>query len=544
MSDTSQHGIVANAELCAPLEGAQVVRTHASGDVVEKVYTDEQGRWRIGRLSQGETVHFSLKGFVPKAFSGEPVPEVVRLLEDRLIGYQKRLWFVPGELVQVHVHSPESFSARLCRHGLVKEAVLHLGDFESHRQTLPDGFFVEIGLDWATSFAYTMPAEAKPGLYSLLLESTGQESFAIPMVVSTPEREYGKRARLLVLASTNTWQSYNIWGGRSRYRNFEIGSSTDFINPFSWKDKWRRTAAQCLPAAIKEIIKRLLRHCSEPPVWQFDRLSIRRPFTNCYLEEASPSQPFTNHLAAGEWRLLAWLEREKIRYDIVSGAELHKNPHLLQHYDAVLFSTHCEYWSRDMYEGLKFYHENKGLWILNVAGNTLFREIVFFEDGSTRCVSLSFARSCADETQILGVRFTEDDYGTCAPFKILLPKHWAFRDVACKNQGGIFGDTSLNQNTPKTGSRYDPGHPGLEKGLSGVGASGWEMDKFSDTAPRDIKIIAKGLNEKGGADMVVREPSGSRGGMFSASSVTFSGCLLIDNAASTLVKNVVSAALA
>jgi hypothetical protein len=110
-------------------------------------------------------------------------------------------------------------------------------------------------------------------------------------------------------------------------------------------------------------------------------------------------------------------------------------------------------------------------------------------------------------------------------------------------RGGMFGASSLNRNTPKTRSRYDPGRPGLEQGLKGAGASGWEMDKVSDTAPRDVTVIAKGLNSQGGADMVVREMSGKRGGMFSASSVTFSGCLLIDDAASTVVKNVVCKAL-
>ncbi len=41
---------------------------------------------------------------------------------------------------------------------------------------------------------------------------------------------------------------------------------------------------------------------------------------------------------------------------------------------------------------------------------------------------------------------------------------------------------SLNQNTTKDYVRYDPGRPGLEDGLEGVGASGWEVDRLSKTA--------------------------------------------------------------
>ncbi len=71
----------------------------------------------------------------------------------------------------------------------------------------------------------------------------------------------------------------------------------------------------------------------------------------------------------------------------------------------------------------------------------------------------------------------------------------------------------------------------------------WQKDKLDKSAPKDIKAVARGLNRIGGADMVVREPSGKRGGMFSASSIVFSGCLLIDNIASMIVKNVISKSL-
>jgi hypothetical protein len=66
---------------------------------------------------------------------------------------------------------------------------------------------------------------------------------------------------------------------------------------------------------------------------------------------------------------------------------------------------------------------------------------------------------------------------------------------------------------------------------------------LSRTAPKDIVIIAKGCNPYGGADMVDREPNGERGGLFSASSLVFSGCLLIDDVASLLLKNVLNRVL-
>lgn len=518
------------------------MQINPQGQTIEETYTDKKEHWQLSNFDPGNRVTFDLDGFVSKTYSSGNLPQLVRLLEDKLIGYQKRLWFVPGENVEIFVHAPTAYVAGLYRHGLVKECILDLGLFNAQTQTVPDGYFVETGLDWMMSFTYTIPQDAKPGIYSLLLESAGQEPFAIPMVVSTPKERYGENSKLLVLASTTTWQSYNIWGGRSRYRSFEGKASKDFVDLKSPKHRVKAKIAKTFPINLKATIRHILRYWLKTEAFCYKRLSILRPFTNCDLEENDVFQPFTNHLASGEWRLLAWLESEKIDYDILSGAELHREPDLLKNYKAIILSTHCEYWSREMYEGLKYYHENNGLWILNISGNTMYREIEFFEDGSTRCVSLSFAHSCADETQLVGVRFTEDDLGTCAPYRVIEPDHWAFENSSVKKNQS-FGEVSLNQNTPKEYLRYNPGRPGDSNGLLGIGASGWETDKLSKTAPTDIAIIAKGMNKNGGADMVIREPSLYGGGMFSASSITFSGCLLADSTASNLVRNILSKAL-
>jgi hypothetical protein len=44
----------------------------------------------------------------------------------------------------------------------------------------------------------------------------------------------------------------------------------------------------------------------------------------------------------------------------------------------------------------------------------------------------------------------------------------------------------------------------------------------------------------GGADMVIREPKGQRGGVFSVSSILFGGGLLLDDVCSTLTKNIIN----
>lgn len=525
-------GCIYDAELCKPLAGVDIVKLNADNIVVEATTSKSRGCWSISPLKEGERIVFKKSGFISKEYA-HSIPTLIRLLNDRLIGYQDRLWFLPGQEVNVYVQSKVPFDAKLFRHGLEKELVFDVGEYPVSMQAVDDNYFVEKGLNWEKSFSYKLSDIVAPGLYSLMLENNAHEKFAIPFIISNAS----PKEQILVLASTNTWQSYNIWGGRNRYRSFEDNAYKDGLNIGSF---FVALLKNKLPKNIKNFIRKLLLSQTEGSTWRFKHLSIRRPFTNCDLEDDNVFNEFCNHLAAGEWRLLAWLEQQGFGYDIISGVELHNNPEVLKNYKAVILSTHCEYWSGKMYDGLKNAHE-QGAWIVNLSGNSIFRLIDIFDNGDTRCVDLSFKNGYSDETQLLGVRFSLDDYGTCAPYKILQPHHWVFDGLDLKDR--FFGHNSLNCNVMQESLYYNPGRPGLRKGLLGEGSSGWETDKLSKGAPSDFIVVARGTNKYGGADMVVRDRIDQGGGVFSASSIVFGASLLIDNVASKIVKNVIEKAI-
>jgi hypothetical protein len=542
MSKSVLNGCVKTAELATPLEHAKVEIYDEADRLVEQSITNLNGEWSISALCEGQYLRFTADGYVSKVYNKDP-GSLVRMLKNEIIGYQDKLWFNPGEIVDVYIHSPYKYRATLFRHGLQKEEILKFENLPEQTQQVPDSYFVDYGLNWNKSFDYTLPVNIQSGLYSLFLEIDERRRFAIPMVISSKNTE--DKAKLLVLVSTNTWQSYNIWGGRSRYRNFEPAQSEHNAgSPVPFRKKITKTVKNFLPNTVVNFINK---KWSKPNIkgktWKHMRLSIRRPFTNCALDADTWEGAFTNHLARGEWCILAWLEKEKIAYDVVAGADLHFNPGLLENYKAIVLSTHCEYWSCEMYRELKHYHENHGLWILNLSGNSIYRQIEFYEDGSTRCNSLHFSESCADETQLLGVRFTTQDYGTCAPYEVEEPNHWVFDNTKVSSKKEIFGKVSMNQYTKIEASAVDTGRPHQGEHLYGNGASGWETDKLSKTAPKGFRIVAKGMNSDGGADMVVREPGSKRGGVFSSSSIVFGGSLSVDTVCSSIVKNVLDRAL-
>ena len=534
---------VVSQELNMPVEGVAAF-IHKQGKHEKIGLTNSAGEIDLTGY-EGMTIQLSRENFTNRILelSSNPKSEdisVVKLLGDTPIGFLDRLDYYPGSKVTLFAHLPVAAIARIVRHGVKLYEVMEIGVLDPVLQNPNDEADVVLeGLDWEEVMTYTIPTELYGGLYSLELSSTegGKVYQNIPLIVNTSRERRGKISRLLVMASNTTWQSYNIYGGRSRYRkNIGIKPLQFKKRPHPLKIVLTKAARYILPVSLKRrIIERP--QFKEPNLaWKFDRLSIRRPFTHVGLEGKDPKLPFLNHLGAGEWRLLAWLEREGIAYDYCSGTALHSEDDLLGKYDGIVFSTHCEYWSKEMFEKVKAAHK-AGLWIVNASGNTMYRQIEFDKDGSTQCVSLSFYSSYADETELTGGRFDSLDYGTAAPYKVIEPDHWIFSSLNLK-KGDEIGLQSLNCNTPPPNKRYNPGRIGHPDGLKGIGASGWECDKVPKNRKSDFQIVAKGKNPQGGAEMVIKEPQGGAGGIFSAASITYSGALLIDQNLSVMLKNV------
>jgi hypothetical protein len=522
-------GIIKSAELAQPLKEVSIEIEFYNGKR-SCFNTNKGGFFRFICLNKVKEIIISKEGFIEKKYS-KKLPKIIRLLENHLIGYQDKLSFNPGEHIDLYVNSKYQYKAELYRHGLVKEFVLRLGTFDSFLQQVPDKHFVEYGVGWQKNTSYVLPDKLKSGIYSLMLTNTNNEKYAVPMIISSINAM--QKSDLLVLASNTTWQSYNIWGGRSRYRNFEYYPDHLFS-----RIKVRRSLLQKLLKKLKKI-KLYIKYGANYKNWVFQKLSIQRPFTNCQLEDESVKTEFTNHLAGGEWRLIAWLEKENYDFDVIAGIDLHTNNHILEGYKAIILSTHSEYWSDKMYDNLERYHKEKGLWIINLGGNSIYRQIEFFNDQSTRCISLEFHKSHKDEVDLLGVRFTVDDYGTAAPYQILEPQHWLFNGIETK----FFGLNSLNTFIDSKFQFYNPGHPGANNIDKGTGASGWETDKVTEKTSNDFIIVAKGMNKNGGADMVYRAPMHNKGGVFSASSIMFGASLLIDASASLIINNLLKKVL-
>jgi N,N-dimethylformamidase len=457
-------------------------------------------------------------------------PFQFRLLSDCLLGFMWPKWVRTNQQAEIRCHSPEPYQLTLWRYGLRKEFVRMLGWFDEHGpratvQITPDGDYSQTGVHWNHCGYPVVPLQQfvkgpeHSGLYYLWARTASGKSFSFPWVVAprTPQ------AKIAVLASTNTWNAYNNFGGRSNYVNNGGLPPTPTVN--ARQDLARYTSAQSVWSLEDDVNKPL----------SFERPEIGNDiFDNSPWGSSSITDPIQGRMqcgqAPGEWRLLGWLEREGFAYDYYAEAQLHDGTLTLDAYQVLVLSVHPEYWTRAMFEKVhKWVRESAGK-LIYLGGNGVNCEVRLDDDGTMHCLSFDTSgdpasghesrmhRTFRSEASLLGVAFSETGVMTAAPYRVLAASHWAFEGTGLRD-GDFFGEKSLHERVPG-------------------GASGHETDKITASSPVGIEHLAKGTNPKdGGADMVYAELG--TGAVFSVGSITWVSSLFPDDHVSRITRNVI-----
>lgn len=491
-------------------DGARTItRSSASGAVLVDL---PAGDYEVCLAKPG----FGSKRVRAAIAKGQPVH--FRLLSDRLLGYAWPKWCRGGDSVEFRVHAVEPYKLGLYRYGLRKEFVRNVGWYDNHgpraaTQTLPDGYFVESGVRWDNGFGVHRQAIAAPertGLYYFHARGESGAFFSFPLVVAPAK----PRAAVAVLASTNTWNAYNAFGGRSNYVMAGRTIDEPIVNAKSDLPRYK---------------------LSDYGEWKsapdFAPLSFDRPEPyNHVPADVECTDPIEGrqacHLAPAEWRLLGWLERRGYEHDLYADYQLHDGTLDLDAYRVLVLNTHPEYWSEAAYRRVKRWVFERGGRLLYLGGNGLNCAVEYLDGGTAlRCLNhwpagfeSRFHYRVESEASLLGVAFSDAGAMTVAPYEVIEPGHWAFAGTGLK-KGERFGTRILHE-------RY------------GDGASGHETDKITPSSPKNVEVLARGLNpDDGGAHLVHFEtPSG--GAVFSAGSITYPTGLLCDPVLSTITANV------
>lgn len=400
--------------------------------------------------------------------------------------------FFPGDPVPLLAHTTKDAEARLYRLGATLE---DMNRTVAVPKTLQNAAYsVQEGVDW-TPVADVDTTGLQPGLYAVEIKQVDSE--AKPFWLSFVLKSRSPKP-ITVIASTYTWESYNDFGGISRYVNTRINSAAEKFLKFAYERLGIRT-----PSAV---------------------MATKRPNVAVSEDLAkghNPMEPAFSKMVRGEWALIAFLEREGYDYAVYTDHDMVASPEPLNA-SIVVLNGHCEYWTQEMIYAFENYIHRGGRAFVT-AGNPIFRPV------EIRGNSLRFAMEDLPRSYIsslIGAFYTNEGQGSSAPFRVRAADHWVFKNTGLTN-GATFGERSLSLPLPQPPSNGDP-YPD--------GASGGYTSKIGEGSGAFVRL-ADGLNAEGAANMVYRDTEAG-GWVFNTASLLFTGALLIDPVVAQITRNV------
>ena len=386
-------------------------------------------------------------------------------------GYPTEASVVKGDTLELHVSSQVSkYTVSIWRQGGILEKVAEIGDFRGMLFPAPSQAW-ENDCGWPITCRVPIPTTWRAGAYLARFES-GTAYAWVPFVVR--ERVPGSTASMLVQVSTNTYQAYNRYGGKSLYGAF-------------------------LPGLTGRAY----------------RVTFRRPYN--YLATDGSGQFFL-----WEAPFISWLESEGYAYEVCTNLDLHRHPGLLDAYRVFLSLGHDEYYSKEMYDELERY-VNTGGHLAFLSANTLWWQ-VRFENGEQTMVcykdrtldplfgvdnsrlTINWHYVGRAPARLMGIYYNASAGITAGGYQVVDPHHWVFQGAEV-DSGQTFGDPMV----------------------------GFEVDARTPDSPPQLEVIARterpDVNDGGimrPAEMIYYErtpeygyPEGRGGKVFAGGTVNY-----------------------
>jgi hypothetical protein len=401
--------------------------------------------------------------------------------------YTDRLSLRPGETFALHI-SVENGPCRLeiARVGKARE-IVHTQDgiVAGHHPAPEDAD--RNGCGWPLALKVTAGADWRTGYYDIVLTDAAGEVTHHFVCIKPAAGTTGSKA-VLVLA-TNTYHSYNWWGGANAYSNV-TGLMTGKV-PFDQAmdqaigvSSTQRPFTQMIIAAPDDaprLINMRSRGFKEKP-WTADPDWMRR-------HRISPYDGSAGFLNKWEHAFAAWTEEEGYAFDYVTDYDLDTDPDLLVAYTSAFFVGHSEYWSGKQREQVERFVDGGGYAAI-LSGNTCFWKVRWEDDGKTYVCHKwkgfeaedvpeadathlwSHPAFKAPEAEITGLSFNFGGYhrlGMCvsrgaAGFTIYNDKHWALEGTDLFYGDILGGDVPLI-GYESDGCQFEFGGDGLPKAI-------------------------------------------------------------------------------
>ncbi len=294
--------------------------------------------------------------------------------------YLDQVSAVPGDAVQLHASSPGSPCQLVIRRvGVEPVEVARIDAIEvGDHPTPPDAD--RDGCGWPIAESIVVGASWKTGYYDFELSEPGGESSHHFLCVR--KAADAKKANAVMVLTTNTYFSYNYWGGANSYAHVE-GLQAGELTPEEARDRAigrlsrMRPLAQGMfapPPNAPRLINRKPREVGEFPL----------PGDPSWMREHRPTayDGSAGFLQKWEHRFTAWAEERGHEIDYITDHDFERDSEVLEGYAVVLLVGHSEYWSAQGRSALTAFVEGGGN-LAVFSGNTCYWKVRWEDAGQT-----------------------------------------------------------------------------------------------------------------------------------------------------------------
>lgn len=427
--------------------------------------------------------------------------------------YTDRFSYRTGETVALLVSSTaKTFVFEIIRDGGDETPVFRKTGLAARWQDTPDQCSVE-GCGWDISFEFKVGEDWPSGAYRVTLIADGHDGRPISchhlfIVGPKPGKKPG---RVLQIAATGTWLSYNTWGGSNAYEGITGPDRNQYARMVSTQRPWCRGFTVLLSDAPRVPLE-----ISMPP-----KTVPRYPHMEWALATGHSKKYASAGWASYDSHFFRWAERAGYAVDLASQHDLHFTPEILDGYDCIVCVGHDEYWTWEMRDAVDRYVDRGGH-ATRFAGNFMWQTRL--EDEGKRQVCYKYRARAEDPAYhaggdvtratnsweapeigrpgalTFGLNSTKGVYagwGGCTPrgargFPIYRPEHWAFADT------GLFYGDVLGSDSHVYGYEVD--------GLDYEIRDGRPYPSATSGAPDGLEILALGMaSQVEEADFLVPE---------------------------------------
>ena len=285
----------------------------------------------------------------------------------------------PGATVNIHASStsgPCTFTAT--RIGADRIERTRLEGLEIDQHPIPSDADAN-GCGWPVAFTFDVGTDWASGYYDLeLTDSEGSSTHHFICVRPAPS---ARPASALIVLSTNTYHSYNYWGGCNSYADVDAIMAGDIpaterATGIGRLSRLRPFAQNliAMPPGGPRLINPELRG---PGAFTFpgdpEWMAEHRP---------SPYDGASGFVGKWEHHFVAWAESEGIELDYATDHDFESDPALLAGHDCVLLVGHSEYWSAGQRHQLDDFTTNGGNLAI-FSGNTGYWKVRWEDNGTT-----------------------------------------------------------------------------------------------------------------------------------------------------------------